>query len=55
MQRGGLTVWLEEAALNGWLEVYWSDRSSILRTYSNAAIQAVLILKAVYHLPLRGA
>ena len=55
VKRGSLTVWLEESVLGGWLEPHRSGRRGASRTYSEAAIQAVLLLKAVYHLPLRGA
>lgn len=48
-------MWLEEAALCGWIEQGRSGRRGASRTYSEATIQAILLLKAVYHLPLRGA
>ena len=50
MRRGTLTIWLGEAALAGWIE---QDRDAS-RTYTDAAIEAVLLLKAVYRLPLCG-
>lgn len=53
--RGSLTIWLDETALSDWLEADKSGRRGASRTYSDAAIEAVLLLKAVYHLPLRGA
>ena len=55
VQRGSLTIWLDESALAGWIERHRSGKRGASRTYSEAAIQAVLLLKAVYHLPLRGA
>ncbi len=55
VKRGSLTIWLEESALSGWIERHRSGRRGASRTYSEAAIQAILQLKAVYHLPLRGA
>ena len=55
VKRGSLTVWLDEAALSDWMEPHRSGRRGASRTYSQAAIQAILLLKAVYHLPLRGA
>lgn len=48
-------MWLDESAECGWIEAHRSGRRGASRTYSEAAIQAVLLLKAVYHLPLRGA
>jgi hypothetical protein len=55
VSRGSLTVWIEEAALEGWLEAQKSGRRGASLTYSDAAIEAILVLKAVYRLPLRGA
>ena len=54
VKRGSLTVWLDEASLSDWMEPHRSGRRGASRTYSQAAIQAILLLKAVYHLPLRG-
>lgn len=53
--RGRVTVWLDEAALSGWLHQEKSGRRGASLTYSAVAIEAILLLKAVYHLPLRGA
>lgn len=50
-----MTVWLDAAALSGWLHQEKSGRRGASRTYTDAAIEAVLLLKAVYHLSLRGA
>lgn len=55
VKRGSLTVWFDEAALAGWMEPEQSGKRGASWTYSNRAITAVLILKAVYRLPLRGA
>lgn len=55
VERGSLTVWLDEAALSGWVHQGKSGRRGASRIYTDAAIEAVLLLKAVYHLPLRGA
>jgi hypothetical protein len=40
--------------LKGWFDGRQSGRRGASLTYSNAAIQAILLLKAVYGLPLRG-
>ncbi len=48
-------IWLDEAALSGWLHGERSGQRGASLTYSEAAITAVLVLKAVYRLPLRGA
>lgn len=53
--RGSLTIWLDEAALSDWLHGERSGKRGASCTYSAAAITAILLLKAVYHLPLRGA
>jgi DDE family transposase len=55
VHRGSLTFWLDEGALPGWLHDEPSGRRGASLTYSDAAITAALVLKAVYHLPLRGA
>ena len=55
VKRGSLTVWIEQGSLDNWLESQKSGRRGASLTYSQAAIQAILVLKAVYHLPLRGA
>jgi hypothetical protein len=55
IKRGSLTVWLDEASVHGWFDLQKSGRRGASRTYSEAAIEAVLLLKAVYRLPLRGA
>ena len=53
--RGSLTVWIDQGVAARWLEAHKSGRRGASLTYSDAAIQAILVLKAVYGLPLRGA
>ena len=53
--RGSLTIWLDESALAGWIEPHRSGQRGASHTYSEVAIQAILLLKVVYRLPLRGA
>jgi hypothetical protein len=55
VQRGSLTVWVEEAALAGWLEQERSGRRGASATYSDTAITVALLVKALYRLPLRAA
>lgn len=55
VKRGSLTVWIEQASLDTWLEGHKSGRRGASLTYSDAAIETILVLKAVYGLPLRGA
>jgi hypothetical protein len=55
VRRGSLTVWMDEKAIKNWLHDERSGRRGASLTYGDRAIEAVLLLKAVYHLPLRGA
>lgn len=55
VSRGSVTIWLDESALSGWLHNERSGQHGASLTYSEVAIEAVLLLKAIYHLPLRGA
>lgn len=53
VNRGSLTIWFEDAAPR-WHEKTRSGKKGRPRTYSDEAILCALILRAVYHLPLRG-
>ena len=46
---------MEQSVLENWLEAHKSGRRGASLTYSDAAIETILVLKAVYHLPLRAA
>jgi hypothetical protein len=51
-QRGSLTVWLSDEAIQAW--AYHGPRTrGGQRVYSALAIETALTLRAVYHLPLR--
>jgi hypothetical protein len=50
--RGDLTVWLSDAALEAW-RAPASGRPGGQRTYSDLAIEAALTIRMVFHLPLR--
>jgi len=52
-QRGSLTLWVEEAALSGWIRPTLSGKRGASDYYSEAAILCCLTLKQIYHLPLR--
>ena len=52
--RGSFTVWLDEAALAGWLHCERTGGRGASLTYSDCAMTAALLLKVVYHLPLRA-
>ncbi|MEL6171560.1 MAG: IS5 family transposase, partial [Pseudomonadota bacterium] len=49
-QRGSLTFWLDEAAIEGWQEPAKSGRRGASRTYSDLAIATFETLKSVYGL-----
>ena len=51
-RRGDLTIWLSEDAINSWREPP-SGKPGGQRTYSDLAIEAVLTIRMVFHLPLR--
>jgi len=53
VRRGSLTVWVDEQALDAWAyqgPAQWGGQY----IYSDAAIQCLLTLRAVFHLPLRA-
>lgn len=54
VQRGSLTLWVDEAALQGWCAPAKSGQRGASKTYSDSAIVCALTLQAVYHLPLRA-
>lgn len=54
INRGNLTVWIEEEALQAWQYSGPTPRGAQY-VYAEAAIQCVLTLRAVYHLALRAA
>ena len=52
--RGSITFWFGEDALQSWLNHTRSGRRGKPRTYSDACIYCMLVVKAVYHLPQRA-
>jgi hypothetical protein len=54
VNRGNLTVWVDEEALQAWQYTGPRQRGAQY-VYAEAAIQCVLTLRAVYHLALRAA
>jgi hypothetical protein len=52
-KRGSLEVWIDPTAIDGWYEVEKSGNPGASKLYSNLAIEMMLVLKAIYHLPLR--
>jgi hypothetical protein len=53
VDRGSLTIWVDRAALQSWQYQGPPQQGAQFR-YSDLAIQCVLTLRAVYHLPLRA-
>ncbi len=53
VQRGSITVWIAADALTAWTPAQTGKRGGQYR-YSDAAIQCALMIKGVYHLPLRA-
>jgi hypothetical protein len=54
VKRGSFTVWIDEAAIVGWLNHEHHGGRGAACTYSDTAITTALLLKAVYRLPLRA-
>ena len=54
IKRGSLTIWVEEEAVNNWLMPPQNKKPGRPEKYSEAAIRMLLILREVYHLPLRA-
>lgn len=54
VERGSLTVWLDEAAMDGWSNRQKSGQRGASQIYTDSAILCVLTLQVVYRLPLRA-
>ena len=55
VQRGSLTIWFSQDAAETWLEEFTGKRKKGRpRTYSDEAILSALIIREVFHLPLRA-
>ena len=52
--RGSITFWFDEDAIQSWLNHTKSGKRGKPRTYGDGCIQSMLVLKAVYHLPQRA-
>lgn len=53
--RGGLTFWIDEAALTTWRNTQVSHCPGSPRIYSDTAIHCAVVVKSVYRLSLRAA
>ena len=54
IQRGSITVWMEENAIKKWFSTNHTCQAGRPATYSDEAILMMLILREMYSLPLRG-
>jgi hypothetical protein len=55
INRGAIELWIEEETLKNWLATDSEPRrAGRPRIYSNAAIQAILLMRTVFRLPLRA-
>jgi Transposase DDE domain len=54
VQRGSLTLWIDSRSTDTWLSTDCPHRRGRRRTYTDAAILCALLLREVYHLPLRS-
>src|SRR5262249_27488623 len=55
INRGRLTVWLDEHAVAAWRNTEPPPGPGAPRVYSDLAIECALVFKSVYHLSLRAA
>ena len=53
--RGGLTFWIDEAALTTWRNTQARLGAGVPRIYSDTAIHCAVVVKSVYRLSLRAA
>jgi len=52
--RGSITFWFDEDAIESWTSPEKTGRRGKPRTYGDACIMTMLVLKSVYHLPQRA-
>lgn len=55
VKRGSLTLWFDEEAISSWYNAEATGKRGRPRCYSDSAILTVLTIRALFHLPLRGA
>lgn len=53
VKRGGLTLWLSEDAIGGWLNTERSGKRGRSHTYADVAVECMLLMRNVFSLPLR--
>ena len=52
MNRGRLTLWVDQDAIAAWRYTGPSDDRDRPRVYADAAIECALVLKSVFHVPV---
>ena len=55
IQRGDITLWLTDEVIDSWQAPPLSGKPGRPRTYSDVAVQCMLVLRLFYRLPLRAA
>jgi hypothetical protein len=55
VRRGSLSLWIDQRSIDTWLSTDLPARRGRRRTYADVAIRCSLIIRDVYHLPLRAA
>lgn len=54
IERGNITVWFSDDALSGWQSSKEHEGRGRPEKFSDAAIECCLLLRSIYHLPLRA-
>ena len=54
IQRGSITIWVEENAIKSWFSSFHTCQAGRPATYSNEAILTMLLLREIYKLTLRS-
>src|SRR5438477_12220299 len=54
INRGSLIFWFAPEVINGWLNYNKSGLRGRSNLYTDAAINCILLIREVYHLPLRA-
>lgn len=54
IQRGSITIWFSEDAIKKWIAPREIEKRGRPKLYSDDAILTVLIIRSVFHLPLRA-
>jgi hypothetical protein len=55
VERGSLTLWIDAEVVSGWVEEPEVKTRGGQRVYSDEAVASVLMVRSVFHLPLRRA